>query len=326
MAPSGRVLHPRLTSTSLVLVAVAAGCAERPVNSSINGSMDRPTNDSPIVEPAWGRDAGTPGEVRVMTFNVRYGAAKDGPGLSWPERRPRIVATIRGYAPHVLGTQEVLAFQRDDLAADLPEYGIIAAGRDDGREAGEMTAIFYDASRLTRVDSGHFWLSETPDVPGSVGWDAALTRLATWALLDDGARGRLLVINAHFDHEGERARLESAKLIRERAATLAPPGTAVVVLGDFNAPADGAVHRALRGVGDERDAAAWVDAFDAVGTEPGATFNGFREPRRASSKARIDWILASAPLTAVDARVDRSRPGGRFASDHFAVVARLAWR
>jgi endonuclease/exonuclease/phosphatase family metal-dependent hydrolase len=296
------------------------------MNGSINGSTDRPTNGSPIVEPAWGRDAGTPSEVRVMTFNVRYGTAKDGPGLSWQDRRPRVVATIRAYAPHVLGTQEVLAFQRDDLAADLPEYRIIAAGRDDGRETGEMSAIFYDASRLARVDAGHFWLSETPDVPGSVGWDAALTRLATWALLDDGPRGRLLVINAHFDHEGERARLESAKLIRERAAALAPPDAAVVVFGDFNAPADGAVHRALRGLDDERDTAAWIDVFDAVGTEPGATFNGFREPRRVSPDARIDWILASSPLAVVDARVDRSRPGGRFASDHFAVVARLAWR
>src|SRR4051794_32745868 len=104
-------------------------------------------------------------DVRVMSFNIRYGTADDGDN-SWGKRRAFLIETIKSFDPDLLGTQETLAEQRDDLAAGLKGYGVLAAGRDDGRGSGEMMAIFYRESRFEKLGGGHFWLSETPDEAG----------------------------------------------------------------------------------------------------------------------------------------------------------------
>ena len=116
--------------------------------------------------------------VVVMSFNIRYGTASDGEN-AWPHRRDRVIDCIRSADPDLLGTQETLAFQRDELATGLPGYACVSAGRDDGQDAGEMAALFYREARFERIDTGHFWLSPTPEVVGSKGWDAALPRIAS---------------------------------------------------------------------------------------------------------------------------------------------------
>src|SRR3954453_19665447 len=140
-----------------------------------------PARSDPPAPPP---DAPAAPPVRVMSFNIRYGTAKDGEN-AWEKRKEFLAETVAAFDPDLLGTQETLAFQRDFLAAKLAGYGVFAAGRDDGKEAGEMAALFYREARFEKLAGGHFWLSETPDVPGSKGWDAALPRVATWVKLRD---------------------------------------------------------------------------------------------------------------------------------------------
>src|SRR5690606_8632268 len=139
--------------------------------------------------------------LRFATFNIRYGTADDGAD-SWPQRRDRVVTVIRELAPHVLGVQEALAFQVEHLRRELPGMGFVGQGREGG-ERGEYSGVFWDRERLALVDHGDFWLSETPGVVASVGWDAALPRMVTWAVFAERATGaRFRVWNTHFDHRG----------------------------------------------------------------------------------------------------------------------------
>src|SRR5687767_10854722 len=125
-------------------------------------------------------DAAPPEPLRVMSFNIRYGTAKDGPN-HWNLRKDFVIETIKAFKPDLLGTQETEGFQRDYLAEKLPEYTTIGVGRDDGAEKGEMMAIYIRKERFDVIASGHFWLSETPDVIGSKSWDTSLPRMVTWA-------------------------------------------------------------------------------------------------------------------------------------------------
>ena len=263
--------------------------------------------------------------VRAMSFNLRYGTAADGEN-AWEHRREFVADTVRAFAPDLLGTQESLAFQRDELAARLPGYAAFAAGRDDGREAGEMAAIFYRTDRFEKLDGGHFWLSETPGVPGSKSWDSALPRVASWAKLRDktatgGPGGVLWFFNTHFDHRGERARLESAKLLRKKIAAIAGDGP-VILTGDFNAAPGSDPYRALF---ETPGAPRLVDTYrvhhPADPGEAAGTFSGFLAANRGGP--RIDWIAASPGWTVESAAIDRTHRDGRTPSDHFPVTAVL---
>lgn len=301
----------RVSGRLVVVMVLAMGMASLPVVGV-------------EAEPAEGEAT-----VTVMSFNIRYGTAADGEN-AWPLRKEQVFEVIRRTDPDLLGTQETLAFQRDELQAALPGYGCVAAGRDDGQEAGEMAALFYREARFERIDAGHFWLSPTPAEVGSVGWDAALPRIASWVRLrdrlDPDGRG-VLVLNTHFDHRGETARLESARLIRRWLAEHAD-GCRLVVTGDFNAAEESEPYRALFG-DHEADAAGTsgpflVDTLRAVHPHPLAaegTFTGFDASR--VDGPRIDWIGCSADWQVAATAIDRSNREGRTPSDHAAVTARL---
>jgi endonuclease/exonuclease/phosphatase family metal-dependent hydrolase len=264
--------------------------------------------------------AATP-SLRVMTFNIRYGTANDGPN-AWHLRKGILIDRIRAHRPDLLGTQEALAAQVDELTSALSEYRAVGVGRDDGKRAGEFAAIFFKADRFELVDAGHFWLSPQPDTPGSVGWDAALTRMATWVKLRDrAAPGKeLLFINTHWDHVGEQARVESAGLIRARVAMLAP-GMPVIFVGDLNCdPTNEACRALLTG-----DRPRLVDAYRA--TQPQiapneATFHAFKGT---TIGARIDYIFPSDDFEPISASIDRFSERGRYPSDHFPVVAEVKY-
>jgi endonuclease/exonuclease/phosphatase family metal-dependent hydrolase len=211
-----------------------------------------------------------------------------------------------------------------DLDTRLTGFARVGVGRADGRERGEFSAILYRADRLALLDSGTFWLSPTPEVPGSKGWDAAIERVATWARFRDRRSGcAFLHLNTHFDHIGEQARQESARLIRRRLATLAQ-GLPVIVTGDLNADPRSAPYRILT-----RDTIAdalppLADAFHASRAGhygPTATWNEFRaiQPER-----RIDYVMVAGPVTVRTHGILPDSWDDRFPSDHLPVLASLA--
>jgi endonuclease/exonuclease/phosphatase family metal-dependent hydrolase len=261
--------------------------------------------------------------VRVMSFNIRYGTAADGDN-HWDRRKEFLAETVAAFDPDLLGTQETLAGQRDFLAKQLPGLTPFAAGRDDGKDEGEMAALFFRSSRFEKLDGGHFWLSETPGKVGSKGWDAALPRVATWVKLKDRAAGGppLLFLNTHFDHRGVKARQESARLIRQKLAALAA-GCRVVVTGDFNAGEGSGPYTALFGDAEGQPSPV-VDTFRVAHPVRGkaeGTFSGFRASKTAGD--RIDWIACSRDWDVRQAGIDRTERAGRTPSDHFPVTAVL---
>ena len=157
-----------------------------------------------------------PESLRLATFNIRYDNSGDGPN-SWPHRKDSICAFIHRVDPDIIDMQEVLHHQLEVLKTGLPEYTVVGVGREDGKTAGEYAPIFFKQAKYTLLDQNTFWLCEKPDSVGMVGWDAALTRIATWVKLQDKKTGQILmVVNTHFDHIGTEARRNSALLIIEK--------------------------------------------------------------------------------------------------------------
>lgn len=254
--------------------------------------------------------------MRVMTFNVRFDNPADGPD-AWSARRDRVAATILDARADVVGVQEALPHQLQELDALLPGYAWIGVGRD-ADLGGEHSAIVFREERLEPLESGTFWLSETPEATGSRGWDAAFPRIVTWARFRDRANGRSFhLFNTHFDHVGETARRESARLLARRIREIAGTSGPVVVTGDFNAtPESEPVTTLMREAG-VRDARA-VSAAPPTG--PDSTWNAFRaiEPGR-----RIDFVFVGDRVSVRShAIIDRTFEG-RFPSDHLPVLAEL---
>lgn len=262
-------------------------------------------------------------DLRVMSFNIRYGTASDGEN-HWDQRKVFLVETIQKFAPDLLGTQETLGFQRDYLAEKLIGYEAIGVGRDHGDERGEMTAVLFRTERFEKLAVGHFWLSETPEVPGSKSWDTSLTRMVTWVKLKDlkaTPPEELFFFNTHFDHRGEVARQESARLIRRRIATVAG-ATPTVLTGDFNAGEGSPPYQALFV---EEGAVKLLDTyrthFPQKQAEEG-TFSDFNASE--TQGTRIDWIACTRHWKVAEAGIDRTAKEGRTPSDHFPVTAVLA--
>jgi endonuclease/exonuclease/phosphatase family metal-dependent hydrolase len=255
-------------------------------------------------------------DVRVMTFNIRFGTAPDSAN-QWTLRRDFLFEVIRTSAPHVLGVQEALGFQLDEIRAALPQYAQAGVGRDDGRTGGEYSPILYDSTRLTLLANGTFWFSDTPETPGSTSWGNRITRICSWAVLHDRTTRRsFAVYNVHWDHESQPSRERSAALLLARIAARDNPELPVLVTGDFNAGETNAAFRKL--VTD--DDLKLRDTFRV--TSPGAdsigTFHAFQGRREGE---KIDAILASPEWQVKQARIVRSAQAGRYPSDHFPVSA-----
>ena len=265
--------------------------------------------------------AATPDSLRVMSFNIRYGTAKDGVN-AWPLRRELVLGVIQDHGPAVLGVQEALRFQLDEIRQAVPWLGEIGVGREDGVDAGEYSAILYDRRRLSAEDSGTFWLSETPDVPGSTSWGNNITRIATWAQFRESSSGReFVVLNTHWDHESQNAREKSARQIvewLERHAASQP----VIVMGDFNSGEQNPAFQALVSPGARE--VALRDTFRAV--HPDAALAGtFSEFTGKRDGDKIDAVLVSPVWHVLSAAIVTTSDNGRYPSDHFPVTATLAF-
>lgn len=263
--------------------------------------------------------------LTVMCFNIRFDNPADGPD-AWSERRGQVFDFLHERDPDLCGLQEVLIRQRDELVTALPTHDVVGVGRDDAAVLGEFVPIFFRRTRFDLLDHGHFWLSPTPDVPGSRGWDAAITRMATWVRLRDRAAGgrELFVLNTHFDHRGPESRLEAARLLRQWVEARA--GAPVILLGDFNTASDSAPYATLVGGRDTAAGATLLhDPFVVLGSPVAqlGTFHAFDGQPRGG---RIDWILHTVHFEATSATIDQRSVDGRYPSDHFPVVVTLRWR
>jgi len=253
--------------------------------------------------------------LTVMSFNVRYGTAKDGEN-DWDHRRDLLAEAVRASRADIIGTQECLDFQAEYLVQQIPEYRWIGIGREaDGK--GEMTAIFYKKDDLVPRASGHFWLSQQPDVPGSKSWDSSLPRIASWVrFYHPKSKALFYHVNTHLDHRGEEARAQGAGLIAKKAVAWSAEAP-VVVTGDFNASGgDSRPWTVLTqaGLKDTR-----LEAKEAKG--PQGTFCNFEKPD--SEGTRIDWIFISGAWKALSNETVCFQKNGHFPSDHLPVVARL---
>lgn len=262
----------------------------------------------PLVRvPAFAASAGT---LRVMSFNVRLPIESDGAN-HWPHRARLLFDTIRRADPDIVGTQELFREQGDAWIAALPDYAWFGIGRRGGR-GDEHMGVFYRHDRLRLRDMGNFWLSDTPDIPGSISWGHPFPRMVTWGRFEPvgGARGFHL-FNTHLPYraEDEAARTRCAALIADRIAAIAGNG-AVVLTGDFNTAPDSETYRLLT--------ASLSDTRIAGATGSEGTFHGFT----GTPGKRIDWILARGFEVTRFATLTDAR-GGRYPSDHFPIVADL---
>jgi endonuclease/exonuclease/phosphatase family metal-dependent hydrolase len=248
-----------------------------------------------------------PHELVLMTFNIRYGTAEDGPN-SWDNRRALVADLIARVSPDVLAIQEGLAFQLEELGEVLGSYRKLGQHRDGGLE-GEFSGLYVKEDRIRFLRWGEFWLSSTADSVASVGWDAALPRMVVWAEIEKvGSGAPVRVYGTHFDHRGGTARLESARLIA-RHAVEGPPA---VVMGDFNAAEDSEPLGIFFRLG-------YRSAFRSLHPESDlGTFNGFRDPKGGE---RIDHILLDPRVRPREAKILVDRVGAEWPSDHFPVIA-----
>lgn len=260
-----------------------------------------------------------PAPLTVMTFNVRTSGGADG-GNAWTHRRALVARTIARRAPDVAGLQEALDEQVEYLAGALPGYRWLGADRglNGGAGLSEYTPIFYRRDALIPIESGTFWLSSDPDGPTGAGWRRNVSRIVTWARFHHRGSGRRVhVFNTHLTLRRGPRQIDSAATIAARAAAL-PAGGAVVVTGDFNAPAEvSETWRAATGRG-LRDA--WLTASERIG--PPRTSNDFRPPELANP-GRIDWILVGGPVRVLSVETIVDHDEGRYPSDHYPVFAKL---
>ena len=257
---------------------------------------------------------GSATSLSVMTFNMRYDNPEDGQN-NWRFRRERIAGVIKAQEVDVLGTQELLSNQFNDLSGLLTGYQGVGVGRLGGVGSGEYCAVFFRKDRFTLLDSGTFWLSETPEVVGSLGWDGACERIATWVVLRDRDGRELFFIDTHLDHVGQVARDEGVSLLMKRIETLSG-GRPVILTGDFNSEPGSSVVAHVQKDGVLRDAKAI--AAQRSGTD--WSFSDFGQIPEAE-RPLLDYIFVSGDIEAVRYEVLPDIFDGGYVSDHAPVMA-----
>ncbi|WP_316797954.1 endonuclease/exonuclease/phosphatase family protein [Pedobacter frigidisoli] len=251
--------------------------------------------------------------INIITYNIRLNVASDGVN-AWPNRKDQVKALVKFHDADILCVQEALPEQFDALLEDSG-FDVVGVGRDDGKRKGEFSAVYFDKERFTKKEGGTFWLSETPDVP-SKGWDAALNRVCSWARLYDNANKKeFLVFNTHYDHIGVKARIESAKLLKQKIQQIAPT-LPVIFTGDLNVtPETEAISTIKSFLTDAKE----VSKEPAYG--PDGTFNAF--DFNSDLKNRIDYIFVNKGFKVQKFAVLSDSKDKRYPSDHLPVFARL---
>lgn len=256
--------------------------------------------------------------LHVLTFNIRYDTPRDSLN-AWPHRKDKVASQILFHQAHLVGVQEALHHQLSDIQERLANYKYVGVGRDDGKQKGEYSAIFYDTTRLKLLQTQTFWLSEQPEVPGSKSWDAAITRIVTWARFTDRkTKKSFFVFNTHFDHLGKEARRQSARLLLQKINTIAGKAP-VIITGDFNARPDDEPIQVLTDASNPLRLTEAKSISQQGHYGPTGTFNGFG-PKETNDQP-IDYIFLKNGGKVLQHATLSQTWGGRFSSDHFPVYA-----
>ncbi len=258
------------------------------------------------------------GQYSAMTYNIRFSTQNDGENW-WELRKEWVADLVNYYEPDVLGIQEGLYHQVAYLDSALNGYSYVGVGRDDGKQAGEFSAIYYKDYEYEVIDSGTFWLSETPDQV-SVGWDASMERISTWALFKDIATANeFYVFNAHLDHRGATSRLNALKLIHEKAEEFNSEKLPVILMGDLNAVPESEPIQFLNKVMFDSKIVSGKKPFG-----PEGTFNGFDTSHPLDY--RIDYIFVDETIEVLDYAVLSNSQQNRTPSDHLPVYINFMLR
>ena len=268
-------------------------------------------------------------QIRWGTFNIRLqNSGDEKAGVGWSVRRDRVADYIKKNHIEVVGMQEVLHPQLEDLLNRLPEYDYVGVGRTDGATKGEYSPIFFLKDKFEVLEKGNFWLSETPEVPGSKGWDAALERIASYAKLKDKASGKIfMAVNTHFDHVGVTARRESAKLIMRKIQQIVGDRPAVVT-GDFNVSENDEAYKTMvgelttdsekqmKGKASNRQMVRFYDAYHMTPNHTGTTYTYHDFCHIPPLKCeKIDFIFITPTIRVTHSHIEVPNPA-YIISDH----------
>jgi endonuclease/exonuclease/phosphatase family metal-dependent hydrolase len=306
-------IRPRVAA---LLVAAAVGLSLAGGVSAAAPALTRSTAATPAATEKAGKEESAK-PLHVMSYNLRY--ASDTPPNTWADRRPVMREQLREARPHLIGTQEGLYAQLQDIAADLgPSYDSIGLGREGGSR-GEFMMVFFDTRRLQPLEYDHFWLSDTPDVVGSKTWGGCCPRMVTWVrFLDKTSGQQFYAVNTHFEAFDATARSKSADLLLQRMGRF-DQALPVIATGDFNEAAKPGltVYDKLVTNGPLEDS--WVNAEQRSALY--ATFHGYRP--LVPNGDRIDWILTTPGVEVPKASINTFHKDGQFPSDHLPVEAWL---
>lgn len=260
-------------------------------------------------------------QLVVGSYNLRLDIPKVDVGNEWSNRVSMISDIIKFYEFDILGTQEGFAHQLEDLKKVLPNYGEYGVGRDDGKNAGEQSAIFYRKDKFDLLDSGSFWLSETPEKP-SFGWDAQkYRRVCSWILLKDKkTKKKLYCYNAHYDHQANIARKESSKLILEKIKNMRK-GTPVILTGDFNGNPSTEWYKEIA------QSNVLFDTYSQtpIKLEGNPTYQEYGNAELLKGNDVIDHIFTTKDFKVKKWGILSNTFHGKYPSDHFPVITFLEW-
>ncbi|WP_308992551.1 endonuclease/exonuclease/phosphatase family protein [Mariniflexile litorale] len=253
-------------------------------------------------------------ELSVMTYNIKLDFPKEGEN-SWTKRRPFFINQLKFHEPDVWGVQEAMPNQMKEIDSLLVDYNFIGVGRDNGRNEGEYSAIFYKADQFEVLKSSTFWLSDTPEKV-SMGWDAVCNRVCTYGLFKNlKTKKTFWVFNTHFDHVGTKARIESAKLILNKIKLLNTKSLPVILMGDFNMESQ---HESIQYISQILNDSKSI-ANNTFG--PSGTFNNFEFHKPVTR--RIDYIFLSDDLTINKYAVLSDSKDCHYPSDHLPVYVKI---
>jgi endonuclease/exonuclease/phosphatase family metal-dependent hydrolase len=253
--------------------------------------------------------------VQIMSYNLRYDNPNDGVN-KWDERKESMLALINDYGPDIFGIQEGLHHQVEYLAENLSNYEYIGVGRDDGKQKGEYTALFFNRTKFSVLEESTFWLSDRSDII-SVGWDASMERICTYGLFKHKISQKMIwVFNTHFDHIGVTAREKSAELIISKIKSLSQENAPTILMGDLNALPDSKPIAHLKTVLDD---GLLISKTQLYG--PSGTFNGFNPLLKVAR--RIDYIFTAKLNVLSYGHIDKKRADNNYISDHLPVLVKL---